>query len=30
MSHPRAGERIAAIEANERRWRPGEPAGPTA
>ena len=29
MSHPRAGERIAAIEANERRWRPSEPAGPT-
>ena len=29
MSHPRAGERIAAIEANERRWRPGEPTGPT-
>lgn len=25
-SHPRTRERIAAIEANERRWRPGEPA----
>lgn len=29
MSHPRANERIAAIEANAQRWRPGEPAGPT-
>jgi len=29
MSHPGAGQRIAAIEANERRWCPGEPGEPT-